>query len=181
MAQPTWQDNALEFRAYLKQALAAPWPHEHGIFVPSRAAWDSRVGYAHDPTSPRGQLGGEPAFEVAAPGLLARVTSAPALDPPLPHLHRDWARLSLHLHWDCARPCHIRTAGTGLTPRFTGTGTTLPHLRRDRDHPAPSAPDIICTRTALIPCHICTRSGTGPTMPPCGSASCQAHRTRRLR
>ena len=34
----------------------------------------------------------------------AAATSAPELGPPLPHLHRDWAR-----------PCHIRTR-TGPTP-----------------------------------------------------------------
>ncbi len=53
---------------------------------------------------------------------------------PLPHLHRDWARLS-----------HICT-GTGLTPPTSapGLGSPLPHLHRDRAHPS-----HICTGTGL--------------------------------
>jgi hypothetical protein len=76
-------------------------------------------------------------------------TSAPGLDPPPSHLHRDWAHPCPHLHRDWAHPCHICT-GTGPTPAHicTGTGPTPAH---------------ICTGTGPTPAHICT--GTGPT--PC--------------
>ena len=33
--------------------------------------------------------------------------AAPGLGPPLPHLHRDWARPLPHLHRDWACRCHI--------------------------------------------------------------------------
>jgi hypothetical protein len=47
-------------------------------------------------------------------GSCAHATSAPGLERPLPHRHRDWTH-----------PCHI----------FAGTGAPLPHRHRDWTHP----------------------------------------------
>ena len=57
------------------------------------------------------------------------------LGPPLPHLHRDWARpYHIHLHRDWARRCHICTR-TRLAPATSAPGLgsqPYPHLHRDR-------------------------------------------------
>ena len=61
-----------------------------------------------------------------APGLGSpHATYALGLGSPVPHLHRDWARL-----------CHIG-AGTGLTPATSAPelGSPLPHPRRDWARP----------------------------------------------
>jgi hypothetical protein len=58
-------------------------------------------------------------------------TSAPGLDSPLPHLHRDWTHPLPHLHRDWAHRCHICT-GTGLTPYHICTATLWSRGRASR-------------------------------------------------
>ena len=55
-------------------------------------------------------------FFICTRTALTPATSAPGLDSPLPHLHRD-----------CSHPCHICT-GTGLTPATSALGVGSPQV-----------------------------------------------------
>jgi hypothetical protein len=118
---------------------------------PSR--WKAAAGAIAATTSHPGKHGrillSTAALAQADAPMQSMPVSAPGLDTPLSHLHRDWAHpCYIHLHWDCA-----------AAPKHTITKPSMPvrveRTRTGRHRRRPQA--VICEMRARL-CRIAGRA-----------------------